>query len=279
MQSFAGFLKRHSLVIGIVLMFAFTWPIDLSSAGLMPFRVPFMLYLFLGWGFGLAALLMTWVTLGWTAVVALYKRYLIWRVGWKWYLALLIVPALDLLGLALNAALTRTPIDFSHVMADDIRPGSITRMGFLLPFLLFDAVTNGEEIGWRGFSLPRLQARYSALTASLILGVIWGFWHLPKFITHWDTAYFAVFMVDIIAKSVLLAWLYNNTGGSLLMVTLFHAATNTSGVFLPAGSTVSNENMTAYLITSLLEVAAVVVIAATAGAANLSRTRRKQVQV
>jgi hypothetical protein len=83
MQRSGGFLARYSLIIGILLMFLFTWPIDLANAGLMPFQVPFALYLFLGWGFGLAAALMTWAALGWPAVVQLYKRYLIWRVGWK----------------------------------------------------------------------------------------------------------------------------------------------------------------------------------------------------
>jgi hypothetical protein len=68
--------------------------------------------------------------------------------------------------------------------------------------------------------LPRLQARYSALAASLITGVIWGLWHIPKFLTHWDWTYFALFMLDTAAKSVLLAWIYNGTRGSLLLVVL-----------------------------------------------------------
>ena len=87
-----GFLKRHALVIGIVLMFLFTWPIDLSDSGLLPFKVPFILSLFVGWGFIVAALFMTWLTLGRTALGLLLRRYLMWRVNWKWYLALLIIP-------------------------------------------------------------------------------------------------------------------------------------------------------------------------------------------
>src|SRR5512135_203428 len=113
-----SFLKRHSLVIGIVLMFLFTWPIDLSNSGLMSFKVPFIVYLFLGWGFIVAALLMTRLTLGRTAVGQLLRRYLMWRVRWTWYLALLIMPAAAVLGVFLNAALTGAPADFSKVLAD-----------------------------------------------------------------------------------------------------------------------------------------------------------------
>ena len=178
-----SFLKRHALVIGIVLMFLFTWPIDLSNSGLLPFKVPFILSLFVGWGFIVAALLMTWLTLGRTAVGPLLRRYLMWRVNWKWYLVLLIIPAAQVLGVFLNAALTGTPADFSRVIADQLRPSSLSRLAFVIPFFLIDVVANGEEIGWRGYVLPRLQAKYTPLAASLITGVIWGFGTSPNFST------------------------------------------------------------------------------------------------
>ena len=70
------FLKRHSLVIGIALMFLYTWTIDLSNSGVLPFQFPFAVYITLGWGFIFASLLMTGLTLGKGAVIALLKRYL-----------------------------------------------------------------------------------------------------------------------------------------------------------------------------------------------------------
>jgi membrane protease YdiL (CAAX protease family) len=273
-----GFLKRYALVIGIILMFLFTWPIDLANAGLMPFQVPFALYLFLGWGFGLAAALMTWAALGWPAVVGLYKRYLIWRVGWKWYLALLIVPAAMALGVYLYAAFTGTPADFSAVMADNIRPPGFSRLAFVLPFLIIELIANGEEIGWRGYVLPRLQARYSALAAALITGVIWSLWHMPKFLTHWDWSYFVLFVVDTTAKSIILAWMYNGTRGSLLLVVLAHGVWNTVGIFLPSANTLSSEGLGAFAVQTALEVIVAAVIVALSGAANLSRSESKQVQ-
>ena len=121
MNSSTSFLKRHSLIIGILLMFLLTWPIDLANAGVLPFQVPFAIYIFLGWGFIFAALIMTGLTLGKEGVSALLKRYLIWRVDWKWYLvAFFLIPAVNYLAILLNAMMTKTSIDFSNVLAYEI---------------------------------------------------------------------------------------------------------------------------------------------------------------
>jgi membrane protease YdiL (CAAX protease family) len=279
MKPTTDFLKRHSLVIGILLMFALTWPIDLANAGLMPFKVPFVLYLFLGWGFGVASVVMTGLTLGRTGVISLLKRYLHWRVGWKWYLVpFLLSPALMVGGVYLNAALTGVRPEFSTVMAYEIFGKSAYLPLFILPFFLVDFIANGEEIGWRGYVLPRLQAKYGALTSALIVGVIWGVWHLPKFLSHWNTVSFAWFMAHTVAASVLYTWLYNGTKGSLLLVTLFHAATNTVGVFMPMANTVSSGNMGAYMIFVLLEAVAAIIIVIATGPERLSRTELMQIQ-
>ncbi len=278
MNRFRSVCQRHSLVIGILLMFLFTWPIDLSNSGLMPFKVPFILYLFLGWGFILAAVLMTWLTLGGVAVGQLLRRYLKWRIHWTWYLALLLMPAAAILGVFLNAALTGVPADFSKVMADQLRPPGFSRLAFILPFFLTDLISNGEEIGWRGYVLPRLQAKHTVLAASLMTGVIWGLWHIPKFLTHWDWVYFALFMLDTIAKAVFLAWIYNGTGGSLLLVAMAHAAWNTTGIFIPVASTVSAENLGALAMRVVVEIIFVGVIVVSAGLAALPQTTPKQVQ-
>jgi membrane protease YdiL (CAAX protease family) len=141
-----------------------------------------------------------------------------------------------------------------------------------------DFIANGEEIGWRGYVLPRLQAKYSALTSALILGVIWGFWHLPKYLTHWDAVSFAWFMLHTTVASILYTWLYNGTKGSLLLVTSFHAATNATGVFMPMANTVSSGNMGAYMIFVLLEVAVAIIIVIATGPERLSHTETMQVQ-
>jgi membrane protease YdiL (CAAX protease family) len=106
-----------------------------------------------------------------------------------------------------------------------------------------------EELGWRGFLLPRLQSSRSAWSASVLLGAIWGVWHIPLYFVQgtgqYDTAAsagaaFAIgaFVVWTIGLSVLFAWLFNQTGGSLIVVILFHAAVNLAA-YIPAavGST------------------------------------------
>jgi hypothetical protein len=76
MNPLTHFLRRHALIIGILLMFLLTWPIDLANSGILPFQVPFAIYIFLGWGFIFASLIMTALTLGKDGVLALLKRYL-----------------------------------------------------------------------------------------------------------------------------------------------------------------------------------------------------------
>ncbi len=272
-------LKRHSLILGIALMFFYTWTIDLSNAGILPFRVPFPIYITLGWGFIFASVIMTGLTLGKEAVITLLKRYVQWRVGWKWFLvALLLEPVFIIGGVYLYAVLTQVEPDFSDVIAYQLFGASASLPLFILPFFLVEIITNGEEIGWRGYILPRLQAKYSALTSTLILGVIWGFWHLPKFLSHFDAVVFAWFMLHIMAFAVILTWLYNNTKGSLLMVAICHAISNTAGIFVPMASTVSSENMGSYIIYVLLEVVAALMIIFVAGPTRLSRTEEKQIQ-
>jgi membrane protease YdiL (CAAX protease family) len=212
-------------------------------------------------------------------VVALLKRYLQWRVGWQWYLvAFLLTPGLIVLAVYINAARVGVSPDFNTVMAHQIFGKSAYLPLFILPFFLVDLISNGEEIGWRGYVLPRLQAKYSALTSTLILGVIWGFWHLPKYLSRWNTVSFAWFMVHTMAYAVILTWLYNNTKGSLLLVAISHASSNTVGVFMPMASTVSSENMSAYIIFVLFEVLTAVIIVLATGAERLSRTESVPVQ-
>ena len=279
MKTSTEFLRRHSLVIGIILMFLLTWPIDLSNSGVLPIQFPFIVYLFLGWGFVFASILMTWLTLGKDGVVRLLKRYLQGRISWKWYLvAFLLEPVCTVLGVYINAALTGVAPDFSHVMAREIFGESARLWLFVLPFFLIDFIANGEEIGWRGYVLPRLQSKYNALTSTLILGAIWGFWHLPKFLSHWNTVSFAWFMLHSMAFAVTLTWLYNGTKGSLLLVTIMHASANTVGIFFPMADTVSSENMGAYISYILLEVIVAITVILVTGPERLSRIEPKQIQ-
>jgi membrane protease YdiL (CAAX protease family) len=223
-------------LIFFALAFGLTWPLliadALGSHGVIPFRLAFsgpgiVVTLLVGYGPTLAALIVTGITDGMVGVWTLLKGLLIWRVGWRWYGAAIFIPAV----LQLVAVMLAPLVGGSWPVL------SMASLPLLLnAILLFvvHGVINGEEIGWRGFALPALQANRSALSSSLILGVVTGLFHLPLFFTqgggaggNFSNESTLAFMTAIIGVSVLFTWIYNNTRGSLLLVYMFHAAFNT----------------------------------------------------
>jgi membrane protease YdiL (CAAX protease family) len=151
-------------------------------------------------------------------------------------------------------------------------------VAFFLAFSIFPGSALGEEIGWRGYALPRLQARRSALSASLILAPIWGLWHLPLWLTgdavKTPVFYVPFFFFSVFAFSVILTWVYNSTEGSLLMVVFLHATVNLP-VTLGIEELGSRATVPVLLYWGLMAVAAIVVVI-WAGPEHLSRKRKKK---
>jgi uncharacterized protein len=141
---------------------------------------------------------------------------------------------------------------------------------------LFSILFNSEELGWRGFALPRLQAKYNALVSSLILGIPWLFFHFPLFFklgsSQADSS-FICYGIGIMATTVLFTWMYNNTRGSLLFAFLLHASSNTWTQIFSINSDATNHFL-AWMMTGVLVLLAVIVTA-TSGAENLSRTNAR----
>lgn len=229
-------IKGNALLAYFLLAFGLTWPFMiaevLGSWGVIPFRltlsvVGLPLILFIAYGPTLAALIVTGVTSGKVGIRALLGRLLIWRVGWPWYIVVIFGSALLGWG-ALQLYALRSG------MAQPL-PAFSWEMLLLLPvsFLVRGAI-NGEEIGWRGFALPHLQTRWSALTASVLLGGVWALFHLPIFFVQGKSVLGSqtemnpfVFLVEVVAGAIVMTWLFNNTQGSLLIAYLYHAAVNT----------------------------------------------------
>jgi uncharacterized protein len=234
MAGVVSWFRRNSALAGVALMFLFTWPMSLANEGFLPSQLLAGVSVLLGYGIVLASVLMTALTLGKPGVTALLKRYLIWRVGWKWYgVALLLYPLLFLAAIGFSAWRTHQPVDYSQLFAYTIFGSEASLLVYVIPFFLFDALTNGEEIGWRGFLLPRLQTRFGFVVSSLIVGLLWGVWHIPRYLAPGEALLFGWYMVKTVADAFVYTWLYNHTRGSLLLVTLLHASANTAGVFLP----------------------------------------------
>ena len=138
----------------------------------------------------------------------------------------------------------------------------------------------GEELGWRGFALPHLQRDHSALGASLVIGAIWGCWHLPLYLVGTDfrsPSIFPAFVLAVIAPSVICTWMYNSTGGSLLIVVLYHAAANLPVTLLLAP--LGKHSARPFLIYLALLVIVTAAIVVATGPARLSRTQPKQIAV
>jgi uncharacterized protein len=99
----------------------------------------------------------------------------------------------------------------------------------------------GEEVGWRGFALPRMQPRYGPLWGTLLLGVLWVFWHLPDFLTPAQgggpgvsfatlLTNFSIFFLFVVALAIIFTWVFNHTRGSIFIAILLYASINTPQV-------------------------------------------------
>ncbi|WP_146127315.1 CPBP family intramembrane glutamic endopeptidase [Clostridium vincentii] len=101
---------------------------------------------------------------------------------------------------------------------------------YIKSFPIFIIFATMEEVGWRGYALPKLEKSYSQIASSVILGVIWGMWHLPKLIAEGtkDLKSITIFMLTVVLFSIYISWIYSNTNGNILMAILSHAAINSA---------------------------------------------------
>jgi membrane protease YdiL (CAAX protease family) len=188
--------KRYSLLAFFLLAFGISWvfwvPTALDSRGLISFPVSSTFPL-AAFGPTLAALILTTILGRWAGLRALLGRLFIWRVGVLWYVfALLYPPAISLATTALYVLFGGEAPDFSNppILRGYPLPPEVLEIGplVLLPiFFLTQLLISspmGEEIGWRGYALPRLQATRSALMTSVILVVLWQLWHVPKMVAE-----------------------------------------------------------------------------------------------
>lgn len=165
----------------------------------------------------ISALIISGIIGGIPEIKRLLTGFTHWKVGWRWYFwaAFLI---LGPLAITMIYKALRNP-------SAGIRPGeTIFSMLGIIVFQLFSGPI-AEELGWRGFALPRLQAKYTALVSSLILGVIWTCWHIPYFFVTGATQMsipFPIYLVLVLTITFYLTWLFNNTRGSLIITILAH---------------------------------------------------------
>jgi uncharacterized protein len=176
----------------------------------------------------LVALWLTaWIE-GDSGVRALLGRMFQWEVSARWYL----------FAVAYTLSI-KLFVTFVYRLWTGTWPRFGTVPLYIIPFaiLISTPVQSGEELGWRGYALPRMASRLGLGWASIILGIIWAMWHLPLFFLPGSDTYhqsFIVYATQVTAISVAMAWLWERTGRSLLLTMLMHAAVNNTQDIIPS---------------------------------------------
>jgi uncharacterized protein len=216
----------------------------------------------------LAALLLTYQTDGRTGIQQLLRPLTWWRVSGYWYVVAFGYEAFVLL---LAAATGRLLTGQWPAFPDNYYLWMLP----LIFLIIFFQAGIAEEIGWRGYALPRLQSRWTALQSSLVLGVVWAFWHLPSYFVpgtyHYgrDLTFFGWYVLSVVATTIVMTWVFNGTRGSLMLVILLHTAQNTAVAFLP-----TDVHIGFIPLESLFYWIVALILVGVVGATNLARHER-----
>ena len=263
---------RAGLVGYVVLTFAVSWlfwlPALLVSNNLvdLPVWLTFLRHL-ATFGPAIAAFWLVYRAGGTDGMKRLWKRGWDFSFDKRWLVPLFGLPLLTIGGTIVGINLAGGSIDWQH----GVSPAMI------VPVFLIIYLTNAlpEEYSWRGYALGRLQVRTSPLAASLILGVIHALWHLPLHFlegTVQQQMPILDFALKVVVGTIIYTWLYNHTGGSVFVATLYHAFANLLGAAVPYWLTSQGR-----WINMGIELVVVAVIAGLYGARTLTRSTPQRV--
>lgn len=263
-----SWVQRHPLPAFFLLAYAFSWtvqvPLALQASGVLASQIPFRLHYLSGYGPLLAALVVTAIVAGRQGLQEFLAQALRWRVGigwWAFSLSPLLALAVVSIGLALDGGI-------GYSLQDLGRIEYIPNMRLLAPLFWFATFGLGEEIGWRGFALPRLQQGRSALRATIILWMFWALWHLPLFFYMYSFRILVGWLIGLLAGAIMLTWLYNSTSGSVFMTALWHGMFNTA-----TACTRCKSGLPAAVISTLVILGSVLVVVITKPESLSSRGR------
>jgi membrane protease YdiL (CAAX protease family) len=255
MSAITTWAKKRPLLTFFILAYAFSWmieiPLALRAQGVVQAEIPFSLHYLAAYGPMLSALILTGLTGGMRGLRELWERMTRWKVSPGWWLVALAPLGLYLLVAAVLWLTQREAIDLAAMGQVDFLP-AIGLAALPMWILTFGI---GEETGWRGFALPRLQEGRSALHATIILWIFWALWHLPLFFYSYDVSILPGFLIGLLAGAIVFTWLYNSTDGSILMTALWHGTFNFTTACVTCKTGVN-----AAVISTLVMVGAVVVV-------------------
>lgn len=266
-KSLPQLMRRHPLFFYFLIAYAVTWGFGLLFIVLLHLPPNLWLILPLIAGPTVSAFIMAAVTEGKAGMGRLLRRYVLWRVGVPWYLLVLVgIPALLLLSILVLPGGMAT---VRHLVL-------IYPVGYIVT--LFTGGPLFEEPGWRGFALPRLQQRFGPLVGTLMLGALWGLWHLPMFLVPGFNGAgtdfvgisipFVEFVIGTTAMAVIFTWVFNNTRGSLLLAILLHTS-------LDAATPTFANPLVFSMLYVVFVVVALLIIVATRGRLSYERYQRE----
>lgn len=230
-----AWICRHRVAAFLIGAFVWSWafwiPGVLAYLKVGEITTPLLFLALVGaYGPSLAALAVTGISGGRPAVKDLLKSLVAWRARPAWYAVTILLCSCVLLA--------------AIAILDELPQADLSKLGsqiLAIPLVLLTALPFGplgEEMGWRGYLLPRMQERRSALGSSIIVGIVWAAWHAPLWwvpgaaLPTWTAvgpASVGLWGARVVAVAVLFTWIYNNTGGSLFVAVLFHTMTNATG--------------------------------------------------
>ncbi|MFW9947995.1 MAG: CPBP family intramembrane glutamic endopeptidase [Candidatus Odinarchaeota archaeon] len=225
-------IKNHPLTSYFILACIFTWilalPLILTGLGLTSVNMNW--HFLAAFGPTISALIVVYLAKGRLGLKELKERCLKWKVGVFWILfSAFIMPLFFILTILLNFLFTRTIIDLNSYMINN----GLINIGSILLWIGVGAISYGifEEIGWRGYALPKLQEKYNPLLATLILFLGWSVWHAPFFFYRFSITMIFGWLFGLFMGAILMTFIYNSSGGSALMAIIFHISNNIVWLF------------------------------------------------
>jgi membrane protease YdiL (CAAX protease family) len=252
-------IRRHTVISYFVIAYAFSWAIwiPMALAGMRiyqgsawPSHIPGV------FGPLVAAFVMSAVVGGWAAVKDLLSRMARWRVAPRWYL----VALSPLLFFAIAAVAMAATGSGWPDLGELGKFTSLPVVAAPVMWLLLLVVGFPEETGWRGFAVPEMLKTRSFLSTALVIGLLWAIWHIPSLFLiesyrQMGIVMFPTLTIGLVCGSIFLAWLYRASGGSVLMVAMWHGTYN-----LVSGTAAAHGLVAAVVTTGVMAWAVLIVV-------------------
>lgn len=270
-------IQRNAVASYILLAYGITWSLALVLAlsyhGIISLEIPLALHYILPYGPMLSALIVTCVRGGKYGIREILGRMSRWRIKPVWIITALFSVWVFYIASALTMVVIGQPWPDLSVFGQVMYLPYLTFLGAWALWIFTYGI--GEETGWRGFLLPHLQTKYSALVSSIIVSFFWALWHAPMFLYNENLIAMGpvgtvFWTIGLMFGSVLLTWLYNNTEGSILMTAIWHGTFNTFSAAAGQAASVTSG------IISMLVMVLVVFVVIIYRPKNLSRSEKQQ---